>query len=286
MEIRINGQVLNANLENEKTIGEVLSALEQWLNNSGHVLSGLTVDGQQITASMIENEFFREIDTVKILDIQTESLAALTVTSLYTLLDDISEYEKLDFEKKTAFFNIWEESACGRFIISEMPDLYSYCAGVFSRREITTENLRILTEERLREIKEPFNELSGMENAVNNICERLVDLPLDIQTGKDKQAAQTIHIFTTITEKIFRIFNQLGIQGYLTIAIEQKNLIAQQLTDFNNILKELLDAYERNDPVLVGDLAEYEASVRIKEIYIAILENCQAQNKATGAKND
>ncbi|MCL2806399.1 MAG: hypothetical protein FWD26_10720 [Treponema sp.] len=275
MEIRINGQTLDVNLDNEKTVGQVLAGLEQWLSDSGYILSRLSIDGQEITASQVEEIFVKEIETVKILDIQTENLADITASSLVTLLDDIKEYESLDFNNKTKFFDTWKESAQAQFICAEINDLFSLCTGAFSKGGISAENLYSITEERIREVKEPVNEIKNLEALLNEVCEKLVDLPLDIQTGKDLKAAQTMQLFTSVTEKIFRIFYQLNTQGYLTDSEENK--IIEQITDFAGILKELLEAYEKNDSILVGDLAEYEASVRIKKLFSAILENIRSE---------
>jgi len=274
MEIRINGQQLNANLENEKTVGEVLAGIDQWLKDTGYVFSGFSVDGQQITGSMVDDVFLKDIYSINILDIQTESLASHIFLSLITLLDDITIYENLNFKEKTKFFDTWKESACARFISAQMTDLFSLCVNTFSHGHLSSADLRSIAKERQREVSEPVNEFANITSVLDSICERLIDLPLDIQTGKETQAAQTIQLFTAVTEKILRVFFQLDIQKFLNTDKDQREKIIQQINDFTDILKELLDAYERNDSVLVGDLAEYEASVRIKEIYSAILENC------------
>ena len=279
MEIKLNDKILDASLDNEKTIGEVLSVIEQWLSSSGHILSGLSVDGVPVKASEVEDIFTRDITSVKCLDIQTNPLSEITVSSLITLLDDIKEYEKLKFEDKADYFNKWKETACGRFISKEMTDLYGLCERTFLSGDMGSESLSSIAEELLREITEPVKEFGNIEPVLNEICEKLVDLPLDIQTGKDRKAAQTIQLFTALTEKILRIYYQMDIQGYFK-ANEQdtknKKEIIGQITEFTDVLKELLEAYEKNDSVLVGDLAEYEASVKIKEIYAAITENCRS----------
>ena len=279
MEIKINDQILDVSLDNEKTLGEVLSAMEQWLSNSGHVLSGLRIDGIDVKASQIEEAFTREIDSVKCLEIETNTAAELTVSSLVRLLEDIKEYENLNFEDKTKFFENWKESVCGRLLSSEIADIYELCVRTFSQGDVTTQNLSLIAEERLREVTDPLKECEKIEPVLNEICEKLVDLPLDIQTGKDMKAAQTIQLFTALTEKIFRVFYQIDIQGYTSDKPENiKEQIIRQITEFTDVLKELLDAYEKNDSVLVGDLAEYEASVRIKELYKVIMENCRGKN--------
>jgi hypothetical protein len=278
MEIRINEQILDASLDNEKTIGDVITALDQWLSNSGHVLSGLKIDGQTISVSQINEIFLREINSVETIDIQTEVLSNLSANALINLLDDIKEYENPDFEGKNKFNESWKESAQANFISVQIPDLYILCMNTFIYGEITTQKLTSITEERIHEIKQPVNELKNIENALDQICEKLIDLPVDFQTGKDKWAAETIQHFTSISEKIIRIYHQIDTQGFLANNKENgKKNIQQLILEFTDILKEMLNAYERNDFVLVGDLAEYEVSVKIKNIYTAIMENCRSE---------
>ena len=282
MEIKINGKPLDFALDNEKTIGDILTALEQWLTSSGHRMSELTIDGKTVSASMIEEVFAREINTIKILDICTNTVADLAVSSLISLLDDIKNYESLDFNDKTDFFQTWKESAQAQFIGEHWSDLFSLCGGVFSGGSVSSKVLYSITEERLREVKKPAQEFSGLKTLLNETCIRLVDLPLDIQTGKDKRAAETIQFFSSISEKILRIFRQLDIQGLLLppdssasagAKAGAENNILTLINNFGTTAKELLEAYERQDIVLVGDLAEYEMSPQLQKLYDVIAEN-------------
>jgi len=270
MEIRINDRPLDYSLDNESALGEVLSGVEQWLISSGHRIASLSVDGNVINASMIEDVFSRKIDTIKKLDITTNVVADLTAASLLSLHNDIDEFENLGPEEKVKFFENWKERAQALFISSEIKDLYAYCVNTFSHGELHSQTLRSIIEEIQREVNDPYNELKKMESILDEICVRLVDLPLDIQTGKDLRAAQTIQLFSALSEKIFRIFKQLDTQGYLNQVSEIKPL-TQLITEFGNVLKDLLEAYEKNDSVLVGDITEYEASPKIKKLYTAIL---------------
>ncbi|MCL2184884.1 MAG: hypothetical protein FWB86_03380 [Treponema sp.] len=281
MNIRINGVTLDVSLEKEKYVSEILTEIEKWLSDSGHVLSGLTVDGKEMNASEIDNVFKKEISTIENLDIHTESISFLTSSCLSVLLEDIKKFESISFEEKSNFFNNWKETSCAKFINEETPDLFSLCENTFLRGEISCQLLVSVTEERIREINEPDTEFSKLESVINEICGKLTDLPLDIQTGKEAQAAQTIQLFTAITEKIMRIYYQLDTQGYFNKEQyeAEKEKIIKRITDFTGILQELYDAYQKNDSVLVGDLAEYEASVRIKEIYSIILSKIQPQTE-------
>ena len=278
MEIKINDKTLSASLDNENTLGEVLAALEQWITKSGHRITELIIDGQVITASMIESVFSKNINDVKCIDVHTNVLADLSAASLINLLEDIDSFEKLGFDEKKKYFDSWIDTPTAMFISVQMPELYSYCVNTFSSGEVSVQTLKTIAEEIQREINEPVNEIHKLEKIIKEICERLVDLPLDIQTGKDARAAQTIQVFSAVTEKLFRIFKQLDSQGFLTGEQDnekRKEELEQQFRDFSVVIKDLFEAYEKNDSVLVGDLTEYEASPKLKELYAAISDNIQ-----------
>ncbi|MCL2214187.1 MAG: hypothetical protein FWC06_03145 [Treponema sp.] len=284
MNIKINERALDVSFDNESTLGEVLAGLEQWLENMGHRVSSLNIDGEDISASMIESVFSKEIDKIQHVSIQTNAIAELMAASLLNLIEDIKEYEHLDFKSKTIFFNKWIESATAQFISAEIPDLHAFCVSTFSDGKIASGTLTSITEEIQREVTEPINEFTNMETVLIDTCERLENLPLDIQTGKDSHAAQSIQIFTAVTEKIFRLYRQLSIQGYLSESTQEDSIepLETQITDFNNVLKELFEAYEKNDSVLIGDLAEYEASPKLKNLFFTILKDVKNKDKTQG----
>jgi hypothetical protein len=108
---------------------------------------------------------------------------------------------------------------------------------------------------------------------IGEVSKRLEELPLDIQTGKDIKAAETITLFSSLAEKIFRIiflYRQYGINietimvpaAEANVNLKDYNL-KDYIDEFNTALKELVSAYENNDTVLVGDLAEYELAPRL-----------------------
>jgi len=281
MEVRINDHPADITIDNEKTVGEVMAGLEQWLSGSGHRLSGLSIDGKPVDLSSLEDVFSKEITSVKNINIITSSLAQLTAESLINLLEDIKEYERLGFEEKKEFINTWKEKPQSLFISDQMPDLNNFFFNLFSGGNIEANTVFSITEERLREVKNPLEEFVNLQSLVEQTCRLLEDLPLDVQTGKDAKAAQTIQIFSGIAEKILRILKQLDIQGFLNLEADIEKQITQMISAFGNLVKELLDAYERYDTVLLGDLAEYEAAVRLKELFDLIMNNSR-RTEATG----
>ena len=270
MTIKINGQTADITLDTEKTVGEVLAAVEQWLDNSGHRLSGLTIDDEIVSASTLETAFSREVRTIKILDIFTSPLSELSAQSLAQVYRDIDEYESLGFDEKQAFNEIWNESPQARHLAEQLPDIFAMCGRAFSG-EMNSGIIRTVVEERLRELENPAGELSVMEQLTAEVSGRLEELPLDIQTGKDARASETIQIFSSVAEKVFRIINILKIQGCSIETIKVgESAMYDYIAEFNSVVKETLAAYEQQDTVLVGDLAEYELAPRLRGLTTAL----------------
>jgi hypothetical protein len=273
MEITINGQAADIAPDNEKTVGEIIAGLEQWLSNIGQRLSGMSINNKLVPSSAFEEIFKKDISSVNVLDIKTISLAELFLESLLNLHADIEEFENLKFDEKREILKNWKKRPQALFTLEQMPDIYDIYVNLFSGGDINTKFVFSVIEERLREVKEPLSELKNLKPLLDEICTKLVNLALDIQTGKDAQAAKTIQVFSGISEKILRTVSQLDIQGILSQETEEKEAFSGKINEFGKLIKELLEAYEKHDTVLVGDLAEYEVSPKLQELYSAIMNN-------------
>jgi len=284
MKITINGVSADIQIENEKTVGEVVTALESWLAGSGHRPSGLSIDGEPVDSGSVVSSFEREIAGIENLDLQTSTLSELTAESLMRLMNDIDDWENSGFDERKIFSDHWKESPEARLLAEQAPDLYNWAVSTFSGEGAGAADLRSISGERLREFKDPADELGRMKQAVADVCDRLEQLPLDLQTGKDAEAARTVSVFSGVTEKIFRIFNILKMEGFSVEKITVADMpITAYMTEFGAALGELLEAYRRRDTVLVGDLAEYEMAPRLRGLYAAI---CVAAPVCVAAEGD
>ena len=271
MKITINGTNADIQLESEKTVGEVLSALETWFAGSRHRLSGLCINGETINAESMEACFGRDLAGIETIDIVTSSLPELYAESLLRIIGGIDVYEAADFEGKKQFAAQWEESPEAQMLAEQSSDLHNWVINTFAGSGSSPQLLRALVEERLRELQDPAAEMGKAKSLVNDICSRLEELPLDIQTGKDSKAVETVSLFSGITEKVFRLYNVLRIEDYPVIDIQVDNKpVAGYIAEFGTELRELLTAYEKHDSVLVGDLAEYEMAPRLRGLFDAI----------------
>jgi hypothetical protein len=268
MNITINGKPADITLEAEKNVGDVLAGLNGWLYGSGHRLSGLGIDGETADSASLESFFDRELAKIRTLDVRTSSLLELTAEALISTRNASEDYEKAGFAEKKGFGGRWRQSPAALFLSEQGPELYHWAEQTFSGEGPGPAELRALIDERLRELGNPGGELNTIESLIEEIIRRLEDLPLDIQTGKDGRAVETIRIFSGAAEKIFRLFALLKAGGLDTSAIKVDDIpIAEFIGEFGAALQELLAAYETRDAVLVGDLAEYELAPRIRKLY-------------------
>jgi len=272
MKIRINGVDADIQLETEQNVGEILCGLDTWLNGTGHCLSGLSIDGDAANADSMEACFGRNIDAIDTLDITTRPILDLFAESLLHTMQDIDAYEAAGFEEKNLFAGQWKQSPQALLLAEQTPDLFDWAVKTFSGEGFNPRNFRLLLEERFRELQDPAAEISRAGPLVDEICARLEEFSLDIQTGKDARATETVRTFSGIAEKLFRVFNVLKIQGFPVGEIAVENIpITAYIAEFSTALRELLAAYEQHDTVLVGDLAEYEMAPRLRNLHAAVL---------------
>jgi hypothetical protein len=272
MNISINGKAADITLEKEKTLGEVLAGLECWIRDSGQRLSGLEVDGEKVDSLSLESFFEREVEGIGALNLSTSSWAALAAEALDYLCGEAEKFRDCSFEERAALKHNWEQSPGAGFLSEYMRDLYVLAEETFSGQGMDPRELQKIIRERLREIEDPRRESAVSAPLVEAAAARLEELPLDIQTGKDGRAAETVQLFSTIAGKLLRILGLLKLEGYSpeTLTIEGVPVF-EYVGEFESVLKDLAAAYEAKDAVLVGDLAEYELAPRLLKLHSAFL---------------
>lgn len=115
-----------------------------------------------------------------------------------------------------------------------------------------------------RDIVDSFKTIAA---EFNRLTEQLNDVPVQLQSGKDKEASETIASLATEvdafchTAALSALFPDL----YNALIIDGKNL-NDFFKEFSPILSDFESAMEVKDTVTVGDLSEYEIGPRLKSI--------------------
>jgi len=274
MEIRINGKNAAITLESEKTVGEVLTGIQNWLEASGFFISGLEMDEKMFGSRSLDTVFDLPLEGVSSINVKTSGWAELMLEALVGLKSDLEFFGTLDPQGQSECRNRWEKALPALFLQKNAPDLYRVVIKTLEGNFPAAGTIGYVCE-RIREIEDPYRELALSGELVNEIAKRLEELPLDVQTGKDGRAAETITLFSSLTEKINRLaalFRHFGTDvENLKIQLSDGSVTFKDYIDeFSTALKELVSAYENNDTVLVGDLAEYELSPRLLNLYGAL----------------
>jgi hypothetical protein len=256
--ITINGQTADITLESETTLGEVLSGLGSWLSGSSLYLSGVEVDGKTYGSSSLEDAFKLSIETISRVDVKTSSREDLMLEALTGIQNDL-EYLADSPADAGQNASAWETSHAAVFLRENDAGLHALLVQVLEGKLAPAAALPAVTE-RIRELQDPARELRSSVPLITEVAKRLEDFSLDMQTGKDARAAETLALFSGVTEKLFRLLGVLKNRG------ADSGAAAGFLNGFGAVIKELYAAWENRDTVLVGDLAEYELSPKLLEL--------------------
>ena len=271
MNIFINEKPANITLDTEKNLGDVISGLEQWVSSSGSRIKKIYLDDKEISLNELDAAFCTDVDAVKKLDVIVSPWREFAAEALEDLYQTCALYNKAAFDERKNIACEWEKSTAARFLISDIPDISCLASRSLSGDGLSVSDFSALIEERLRELADPAGELDNSASKIELIAGRLEELPLDMQTGKDQRAAETIQLFSGIGEKLFRIFFVFKSEGLFPETFTIDGFSGKKFVeDFNSTLKELSSAYENRDTVLAGDIAEYELAPRLVKLFSAM----------------
>ena len=284
MNITINKRPADITLDTEKTLGDVLTGIEQWIASSGNRILGVSVDGADM-GDALSSSLNRDIGEIKNLDVLVSFWEELAAEALDDLHKTCAMYLNAAFEDRGGIKDAWEGSAAARFLRTEIQDMHNLAELTFSGEGLSPRDLAAVAEERLREIGDPVREICGAEPMVLDTAARMEELSLDIQTGKDERAAETMQRFSALGEKLFRLFSILKVKGLSLDSFVIDNRSARFFVEeFNAALKELSAAYENRDTVLVGDLTEYELAPRLLQFFSALKKKAEIHSPSESAR--
>lgn len=291
MEIVVNGETLVMESGPGAKLGEALARADDLLGKTGSVIVSLRIDGRAVDADSYTSFAGRPAADFARVDIEAEPASAIRMHTLETLhellklsLQGARDEGPTDWKTlRTAASDIREASA-GLFAADELSfvglfaDLLARTGdepGPAERIEITVQGERLfqLFGERLAELQNPLGEMRKAAAFFEGQAPELEELPVLLQTGKDDRAMKAVTYFIEVFNKVIRLIPELGRVG---VAVDGLRIGGQSLSDFyssfNAILRELTEAFEHKDAVLIGDLAEYEVLPRMRSFFSAMDE--------------
>jgi hypothetical protein len=270
MQFTINGTPAELKIEKEQNLGELLSNLEIWLENKGYSMSSLTVNGNPISAETLESVYPLRLSTIQSLDIQASNWTELLYRALIETKQTIANYKYAPLIEQQSIVSTWQSSAAGRHLAQHDRNLYEMLIKDFTENNIV--EAEMILQERCLELETPEEQLKQLVSQLNNLLPQLETISLAFQIGNDGKAAEILKDFSLFFEKLIRIVSTLSerksdMQHYMV----QDQSFPDFIHDFYQVLVDLLSSYERQDTVLVGDLAEYELVPRLKALQETLL---------------
>jgi hypothetical protein len=295
MVIMVNGSPLALEVKEGSSLGELLSGADELLDSEGSVIVSLKVEGEEIDAESYSRIAGRQAASVTSVEIQAEDSSALRIRAIETLLEllDIARRHAedaaahgtaTDWQGLRAGARDMRDAFAGLFAADELSFVQLFTdilerAGdepdKAGRAEVSAqaERLTALFGERQAELRSPAGEMRTAGTLFEAKAPELAELPVLLQTGKEDQAMKAILYFIEIFNKVIRIIPELRKRGVDTgsISVEGKGM-PEFYGSFNQVLRELTEAFEHKDAVLIGDLAEYEVLPRMRSFFAAMRE--------------
>lgn len=303
MQIFINDEKIDFTLEKEKTVRDVFTGISDWLFRQNYSIDKLAVDENlygmdeglpakaadkaldetQELKFYVTSRLDNEIHSLRILHNYFSLLKKAEESNDAVLKEElIGEFSTI---KRTSALLFGEKSESVQ-VLTLLENFFYGTADPendpvkesFSGSEQVVSflsNFLLLIESRIKEASYPFYELRTSRDYLQKLLPRLEEVSVQLQTGQDREAMNTVITCSELIDKIIRIARYIEAGGnidFSLLAIEGTSFERFSL-DLNTILKELVEAFSAQDSILMGDLLEYEVAPRLESLdgYIELL---------------
>ncbi|MCX8028651.1 MAG: hypothetical protein N2712_01480 [Brevinematales bacterium] len=298
MDIYIMGNKVDYKIENEKTIKDIIDSIFEIVNNYGHSITEIKVDGKVFS---IDDPTLQEIviDDVDNLEIETASYFEISSALIYSLqlyiksLKNVIEKNNLDFatfdQAKSWISDVLTTPINTLFIFSPKSEyitkrdeivrfISSFTYNDFSNpaRKQEFQNkineLEILLKDImgvLEKISEEGNVFfdTSIDNDLSNMLRLLDDIPLKLQLGKEVEALQDIDEFSETFLELIEFLRYIISNSNSRIFSQNKETFNfSRFENITSIIEEIINSIQNKDYVSVSDLMSYELKPLVEEL--------------------
>jgi hypothetical protein len=293
MEIKINGQILDASLEEEKTAYEVADALIKQFDPQEVIVSSIEINNRFYSLEDSELQGI-QVDSIDSMNIELATKEELIINLLAeckeilrNIAKDLREnsfshslelgelfqwiVETVQTINNTALFNMVEV----KLIVSTVQQIQSYLnsenkepekidslAGIILSLSKYFDAIQTKIASNFSVSKKELSE------AIQNGKEVLPEISEAFQTGRDKEALEKINVVISLLE-LCCIYLKKNMDCF---SKEERDDIDSLYEDMNILLTQIVDAFENGDMVLLGDLLEYELPDKLEDYSKIVLE--------------
>ncbi len=293
MIVKLNGEVLDVTLENEKTALDVVDSLSRELNKKEIIMTSISINNTQYN---VEDKKMKDIKISQIDEINIEAstkdelVGSLLEECRKVLMNIASDIKKNEFAhvkefnelflwiketietiNRLSLFNLVEV----KLLISTIDQLTAYLnskekddSKIGSIISILESLIKYIDAIHLK-ISTNFSITSGeLMDAIQESILILPEISEAFQVGHDKDAYDKINKIISILE-ICCIYLRKNISSF---SADEKDEIEGLYEEINSLLTQIVEAFENGDAVLLGDLLEYELPEKLENYKRIILK--------------
>lgn len=298
MEVLVNEQQVDVQLEDERTLGEVVRGIRNWLQDMNLYITDLSVDHASHHLDDEQEWANRDIDDVEKIEIlalppwevrlngyrvlhnYVATLADVLEEDAYAEAKELlGEYPYVRRHLSDVIGAVFGEgsrssldSAVRRAsVLTGVPGATQNTNGGSEDARTVATSLRHIStilNTRIRELATPFREARKTEQALRAVIPELEEVSILLQTGEEQKAMALIVRFSELVERLLRVLAAVDSRygGSAGTPRETTTKLRAHTDDLRATLEELVGAFNDKDTVLIGDLLEYDMLPRVEEL--------------------
>ncbi len=277
VELLVNSQPIELTIEDENTLGEVISGVRTWLAESRLFVTDIHVDEREIPLEVPHSWQERGLDDVDQIKIEAHPQWQVDLALLDTAVEELRDAESASHLESGAQSRVLDTVRFLRHL-----DLGMVEERLEEKRDLRREDIiaaGTILRSRRQEIADPWNEALNTAPLIEKTLPEVEEVAVLLQTGRDSEAMSVLIRFVELVSRLLRLF------GHLTYSrehdpgekISSEGASLPEVTDkLNTTLRELLEAFANQDSVLIGDLLEYEVTGQVRELLTFLQEHRQS----------
>ncbi|MFP4509460.1 MAG: hypothetical protein ACLFNQ_04960 [Spirochaetaceae bacterium] len=276
MNVLVNDERIDVTLEDEHTVGDVVRELAGWLSTQGMELQGVTIDDEAVALQAADSWHETTVTSVDTINVNATLHPARDPKTLQVLLELLTLLERnleqgtpesvnealreYQYARPTLARVLGFSSEADTPALVAIDRLAAQANSKASASEHGPEEQHgahtaaraIIFElrERLAEAENPARQTAATAEALRMQLAQLSDIAVMLQQGRDAEAMKHLLAFTELVEKLIRLGAWSSSDG----------------DELNTYFGELIQAFEAQDTVLIGDLVEYEILPRVETL--------------------
>ncbi|MBU0926292.1 MAG: hypothetical protein KKA67_00940 [Spirochaetes bacterium] len=281
MVFTLNGTAASVELEG-RTIGDILAELDERAEAMGSIIVEVAINGAPLSPDELAEASNGDASGEGTVGLVAEPAADLKARGLETLLELVGAAAEAagsgDADAVLAASDAWaayRRSFGGLFSAEEASFVDAFGERLSGGRPEAdlaqlAESLSAFFGERLAELRDPAAAMEAAARVFDAIKDDLSEVPVRLQTGKDAAAMRTMVVAVELINKTVRIMPEF-IRTASGLPLEVDGVAMPEFYgQLNEVLRELAQAFESKDGVLIGDIAEYEIRPRLDSFYSAV----------------